>query len=91
MSSATPQAAALQWRDSAVLVRRAFAWLDGTRPLYVLSVFIAAEWLITLAVALDVRHNGWLYYQGGDQLWHYVTAWDIGHGRLPHTDRKSVV
>ncbi|MGH3000809.1 MAG: glycosyltransferase family 39 protein, partial [Gaiellaceae bacterium] len=24
-------------------------------------------------------------YQGGDQLWHYTTAWVMGQGRLPHT------
>jgi hypothetical protein len=59
--------------------------LEGARPLYVLSLLVVAEWLITLAVALVVRHNGWIYYQGGDQLWHYVTAWIVGQGRLPHT------
>jgi len=59
--------------------------IERIRPLYVLSGFVAAEWLITLAVGLTVRHNGWLYYQGGDELWHYVTAWVMGQGRLPHT------
>jgi hypothetical protein len=73
------------WRDGTNRLRDALAWLDGAKPLYVLSGFVVAEWLITLAVALAVRHNGWLYYQGGDQLWHYVTAWVVGQGRLPHT------
>ena len=59
--------------------------LERIRPLYILSGLVAVEWLITLGVAVSVRHNGWLYYQGGDQLWHYVTAWVIGQGRLPHT------
>ena len=30
-------------------------------------------------------HNGWLYYQGGDQLWYYTTAWLLGDGDLPFT------
>jgi hypothetical protein len=73
------------WRDGTNRLRVGLAWLDGAKPLYVLTGFVAAEWLVTLAVALAVRHNGWLYYQGGDQLWHYVTAWVVGQGRLPHT------
>jgi hypothetical protein len=68
-----------------VAAGRRVARLEQARPLHVLSGLIVAEWLVTLGVALVVRHNGWLYYQGGDQLWHYVTAWVIGHGRLPHT------
>lgn len=59
--------------------------LEAVRPAYVLSALVAGEWLATLGVALSVRHNGWLYYQGGDQLWHYSTAWVMGQGRLPHT------
>ncbi len=72
-------------RSSVDASLRALEWLARVRPLYVLSTFIAAEWLITLAVALAVRHNGWVYYQGGDELWHYVSAWVIGQGHLPHT------
>src|SRR5205823_14741879 len=40
------------------------SFLDRARPLHVLSALIAVGWLITLGVALTVRHNGWLYYQG---------------------------
>jgi hypothetical protein len=73
------------WRVGIDALRRALAFLDRARPLHVLAALIAVEWLITLGVALTVRHNGWLYYQGGDELWHYVTAWTIGQGHLPHT------
>jgi dolichyl-phosphate-mannose-protein mannosyltransferase len=83
VSSATPSAAlAPQVRAGATEVIRR---LEGFRPLYVLSVLVAFEWLTILGVALAARHNGWLYYQGGDELWHYVTAWVMGQGRLPHT------
>jgi hypothetical protein len=86
VSSASPQVASPPvWRESLEALRRALAFLDRARPLHVLSALIAVEWLITLGVALTVRHNGWLYYQGGDELWHYVTAWTIGQGHLPHT------
>jgi hypothetical protein len=64
---------------------RILARLDAVRPLYVLSTLVVVEWLTILGVALSARHNGWLYYQGGDQLWHYTTAWVMGQGRLPHT------
>ena len=64
---------------------RVLARVEQVRPRYVLAGLVVFEWLATLAVALTVRHNGWLYYQGGDQLWHYVSAWVMGQGRLPHT------
>jgi len=86
VSSASPQIASPPvWRAGIDAVRRGLAFLDRARPVHVLSALIAVEWLFTLGVALTVRHNGWLYYQGGDELWHYVTAWTIGQGRLPHT------
>jgi Dolichyl-phosphate-mannose-protein mannosyltransferase len=83
VSSAAPTAAlAPQIRAGATDVLRR---LEGFRPLYVLSGLVVVEWLTILGVALAVRHNGWLYYQGGDELWHYVTAWVMGQGKLPHT------
>src|SRR5207249_8774621 len=39
--------------------------------------------IAVLALAVTVRHNGWLYYAGGDQLWHYSGAYLLGHGHLP--------
>jgi hypothetical protein len=53
------------------------------RPAYVLGGLILAQWLAVLALALTVRHNGWLYYAGGDQLWHYSGAYLLAHGHLP--------
>jgi hypothetical protein len=32
---------------------------------------------------VSVRHNGWLYYAGGDQLWHYSGGYLLAHGDLP--------
>jgi hypothetical protein len=62
----------------------AAAWLYD-RPRTVLAGLVATQWLATLAFALTVRHNGWVYYQGGDQIWYATTAWLLGDGLLPPT------
>ena len=73
----------------AVLVaagERARRWRDAVlsvHPGYVLGGLIGIQALAVLAFALTVRHNGWLYYAGGDQLWHYSDAYLIAHGHLP--------
>jgi hypothetical protein len=51
----------------------------------VLGALIGIECLAVLGLALDVRHNGWVYYQGGDQLWYYTLGWLLGHGHLWQT------
>ena len=53
------------------------------RPVYVLAPLLGVQWLAVLALALTVRHNGWLYYAGGDQIWHYTGAYLLAHGHLP--------
>jgi hypothetical protein len=81
----TSQTAAAPARFDAVLVR-ARHWLRvaaGVRPAYVLGGLVAIQWVAVLALALKVRHNGWLYYAGGDQLWHYTGAYLLAHGHLP--------
>jgi hypothetical protein len=57
----------------------------AVRPLYVLSGLVALQWLAVLGLAVTVRHNGWVYYMGGDQLWHYTGAYLLAHGKLPPT------
>jgi hypothetical protein len=59
--------------------------LLAVRPLYVLSALVALQWILVAALAVTVRHNGWIYYMGGDQLWHYTGAYLIGHGQLAPT------
>lgn len=60
---------------------RAHAW----RVVRVVAVFVGLEWLAVLALARSVHHNGWMYYQGGDQIWYYTLGWLLGHGQLTHT------
>ncbi len=64
-------------------LRRARDLAHSIRPAYVLGSLIFLQWLAVLALALSVRHNGWLYYAGGDQLWHYSGAYLLAHGHLP--------
>lgn len=52
-------------------------------PWRVLALLAVVQWLAALALALTVRHNGWLYYQGGDETYYYTGAWALGHGHLP--------
>jgi hypothetical protein len=52
-------------------------------PWAVLGPLIAVQWLALLALALTVRHNSWLYYQGGDQTYIYTDAWSFAHWTLP--------
>jgi hypothetical protein len=52
-------------------------------PWIVLGPLIVVQWLALLALALTVRHNGWLYYQGGDQTYYYTAAWMMSHWSLP--------
>jgi len=61
-------------------VPRVRAWLEGVRPVTLLAPAIVVQWLVTLGLGLIVHHNGWLYYQGGDQLWYYGLGWLLGHG-----------
>ena len=70
---AVPAARARRLRDA----------LLGVRTAYVLGVLVLVQWLAVLALALTVRHNGWLYYADGDQLWHYTGAYLLADGDLP--------
>jgi hypothetical protein len=69
----------------AASVTRARDAVLSVRTAYVLGAFVLAQWVALLVFALTVRHNGWLYYAGGDQLWHYSGAYLLAHGHLPPT------
>lgn len=46
---------------------------------------LVVQWLAVLVMALSVRHNGWLYYQGGDQTFYWTTSWLLSDLQLPIT------
>ncbi len=62
----------------------AAAAIERNRRL-VLAAVVVAQWAGVLAIALSARHNGWLYYHGGDGIWYWTSAWALGHLTLPAT------
>jgi hypothetical protein len=72
-------------RRVAALWAAATGRILAVRPLYVLAGLVGLQWVLVAALALTVRHNGWIYYMGGDQLWHYTGAYTIAHGQLAPT------
>ena len=56
------------------------------RPRAVLGTLIAAQIVLVLVLALSVEHNGWVWYQGGDQIWMTTTGWLLGERGLPPTE-----
>jgi Dolichyl-phosphate-mannose-protein mannosyltransferase len=61
------------------------AWLGpfGREPWIVLGPLLLVQWLALLVFMVTVRHNSWLYYQGGDQTYYWTTGWMFSHWRLP--------
>lgn len=45
-----------------------------------LVAIIAFQILATVALFFSINHNGWLTYQGGDQIWLVTTGWLFGDG-----------
>ena len=56
------------------------------RPRAVLGALVAVQIACTLGLAADVEHNGWVYFQGGDQIWLSTTGWLLGRLQLPPTE-----
>jgi hypothetical protein len=52
-------------------------------PWGVLLPLVGLQWLLLGFFVLTVRHNGWLFYQGGDETFFYTSAWSIAHGHVP--------
>jgi Dolichyl-phosphate-mannose-protein mannosyltransferase len=63
-------------------------WLQAAaryEPWVVLAPLVVVQWLALLAFVLTVRHNGWLFYQGGDETFYYTTSWMLSGWHLPTT------
>ncbi|MFN2627211.1 MAG: hypothetical protein ABR569_01085 [Gaiellaceae bacterium] len=67
------------------LTARAWVWTMELRPLSVLGLLAVVQWLALLALIVSIHHNGWLFYQGGDETFYYTTGWGIAGGHLPPT------
>jgi Dolichyl-phosphate-mannose-protein mannosyltransferase len=53
------------------------------QPWSVLVPLLVVQWLCLLALALSVHHNGWLYYQGGDETFYWTSAHLLSDWTLP--------
>jgi hypothetical protein len=74
--------------DQAVSLRRVSGRAVSAlvaRPFATLSGLVVVHWLAVLAFALTVRHNGWAYYQGGDQIVLTATGWMLADAELAPT------
>jgi hypothetical protein len=56
------------------------------RPRAVLGTLIGAQIVGTVVLALSVTHNGWVYFQGGDQIWLATQGWLLGQFELAPTE-----
>ena len=56
------------------------------RPRTVLAALAGVQIAATLALALRVEHNGWVYFQGGDQIWFTSTGWLLGRLEVAPTE-----
>ncbi len=56
------------------------------RPRVVLGTLATAQIAGTIVLALSVTHNGWVWFQGGDQIWLTTQGWLLGHLELPPTE-----
>jgi hypothetical protein len=73
--------------DGPALRRRVSSRLAALpTPWLVLGGLVVAQWIVVAGVATSVRHNGWLYHDGGDGTWYYTTAWVMGEGHIPNAN-----
>ncbi|HEY1316454.1 MAG TPA: hypothetical protein VGF10_04505 [Gaiella sp.] len=49
-----------------------------------LATIIAFQILATIALFFSVHRNGWLTYQGGDQIWLVTSGWLLGKGTVSY-------
>jgi len=66
-------------------VGRALGRLERVRTVYVVAPLCLLSWGVTLGFALHAKHNGWLYYNGGDGTYYWTMPWAIAHHLLPAT------
>ena len=47
-----------------------------------LAALVVVQILATIALFFSINHNGWLTYQGGDQIWLVTSGWMLGQGTI---------
>ena len=59
------------------------ARLLARQPWSFLGPLLVVQWLAVLGLAFSVHHNGWLYYQGGDQSFYWTGSHLLSQWTLP--------
>jgi len=57
--------------------------LIARQPWSVLGPLLVVQWLALAVFAVAATHNGWLYYQGGDQSYYWTDAHLLSRWTLP--------
>jgi hypothetical protein len=47
---------------------------------------VVAQVAAVAILALSIAHNGWVWFQGGDQIWMTTSGWLLGQRELPPTE-----
>jgi hypothetical protein len=63
--------------------RRLWSLIVQHQPWSVLGPLLLLQWLCLLVFALSAQHNGWLFYQGGDQSYYWTDAHQLSEWTLP--------
>ncbi|HUG65852.1 MAG TPA: hypothetical protein VMK83_11595 [Gaiellaceae bacterium] len=56
------------------------------RPRVVIGSLVGLQLVATLVFALSIERNGWVFFQGGDQIWLATQGWLLGQFELPPTE-----
>ena len=62
---------------------RSGRWIVAHQPWSVLGPLLVVQWLALLGSRSASDHNGWLFYQGGDQTFYWTSAHLLSHWTLP--------
>ena len=56
------------------------------RPRVFVGSLVGLQVVATIVFAVSVQHNGWVWFQGGDQIWLATQGWLLGQLELPPTE-----
>ena len=63
--------------------RRLWSLIARHQPWSILGPLLVVQWLALAVFAVAATHNGWLYYQGGDQSYYWTDAHLLSQWTLP--------
>lgn len=61
---------------------RAWNRIPLREPWRLLVPLMVVHWIALAVFTTRVNHNGWLFYQGGDQIWYWTMSWLLAQGSI---------